>query len=208
MTRIDHVTTEGQFRLDDVVFDVVNNIWVVGDDREVVVIDAAHDADPIVAAVDGRRVRAVLCTHGHYDHVNSAVDLARAVDAPISLHPADRFLWDRVHPDHPPDRDLEEGTDIRVGGARLVAAHTPGHSPGSVCLHDADGHVVFVGDTLFNGGPGATQIPYADFPTILDSIRDRLLVLPHRTMVRTGHGDSTTIGDEAPHFDEWVARGH
>lgn len=95
-----------------------------------------------------------------------------------------------------------------MGGARLVAAHTPGHSPGSVCLHDADGHVVFVGDTLFNGGPGATQIPYADFPTILDSIRDRLLVLAHRTVVRTGHGDSTTIGDEAPHFDEWVARGH
>lgn len=208
MARIDHVSTKGQFRLDDVVFDVENNIWVVGDDDEVVVVDAAHDAAPIVEAVGGRRVRTIVCTHGHFDHVNAAVDLAAQVDAPVALHPSDRFLWDRVHPGHPPDIDLDAGVEVRAGSARLAVLHTPGHSPGSVCLHDEAGSVLYSGDTLFEGGPGATQIPYADFPTIISSIRDRLLVLPHATVVRTGHGEATTVGDEAPHLDEWIARGH
>ena len=86
--------------------------------------------------------------------------------------------------------------------------HTPGHTPGGVCLHDAATGVVFSADTLFNGGPGATGRSFSSFPVIIDSIRDKLLVLPPDTEVLTGHGKSTTIGAEAPQLGEWIARGH
>jgi glyoxylase-like metal-dependent hydrolase (beta-lactamase superfamily II) len=205
---IEHVTTAGVFSLDGQDFDVENNIWLIGDDHEVLVVDAAHDAAPIVAAVGDRSVRAILCTHGHNDHINAADALSRATgDAPVLLHPDDEMLWDVVYPDRKPDRALRDGDELEVAGERLRIVHTPGHSPGGVCLLGPDGHV-FGGDTLFNGGPGATGRSYSDFPTIIESIRDRLLVLPGDTVVHTGHGDSTTIGAEAPHLDEWVARGH
>ena len=205
---IEHVTTAGIFSLDGEDFDVENNIWIVGDDHEVLVVDAAHDAAPIAAAVGDRSVRAILCTHGHNDHINAAVALSRATgDAPVLLHPDDEMLWDAVYPDRKPDGAVRDGDELEVAGERLRIVHTPGHSPGGVCLLGPDGHV-FGGDTLFRGGPGATGRSYSDFPTIIDSIRDRLLVLPVDTVVHTGHGDSTTIGDEAPHLDEWIARGH
>ena len=92
--------------------------------------------------------------------------------------------------------------------ARSSACCTPpGHSPGGICLHDRVGSRVFVGDTLFRGGPGATGRSYSDFPTIIDSIRTQLFVLPADTVVAPGHGETTTIGDEAPHLEEWIARG-
>jgi glyoxylase-like metal-dependent hydrolase (beta-lactamase superfamily II) len=205
---IEHVTTAGVFSLDGQDFDVENNIWLIGDDHEVLVVDAAHDAAPIVAAVGDRSVRAILCTHGHNDHINAAGALSRATGgAPVLLHPDDEMLWDVVYPGRKPDRAVRDGDELEVAGERLRIAHTPGHSPGGVCLLGPDGHV-FGGDTLFNGGPGATGRSYSDFPTIIESIRDRLLVLPGDTVVHTGHGESTTIGAEAPHLDEWVARGH
>ena len=206
--RVDRVVTSGTFSLDGQDFDVDNNIWIVGDDEECVVIDAAHDHEPIVAGVDGRRVVADVCTHGHNDHINAAVDLADAVDAPIWLHPADTMLWDVVHPGRPADAPLNDGQVIEVGGGKLKVIHTPGHSPGGVTLHDAAGERIFGGDTLFKGGPGATGRSFSSFPTIIDSIRDRLLPLSDETVVHTGHGDDTTIGEEAPHLDEWIARGH
>ncbi len=86
--------------------------------------------------------------------------------------------------------------------------HTPGHAPGAVCLYAPALGAVFTGDTLFAGGPGATGRSFSDFPTIVESIKERLLSLPPETKVFTGHGDSTTIGDEAPHLEEWIARGH
>lgn len=191
---IEHVTTAGVFSLDGQDFDVENNIWLIGDDHEVLVVDAAHDADPIVAAVGGRSVRAILCTHGHNDHINAADELSRAIGgAPVLLHPDDEMLWDAVYPDPKPDRAVRDGDELEVAGERLRIAHTPGHSPGGVCLLGPDGHV-FGGDTLFNGGPGATGRSYSDFPTIIESIRDRLLVLPGDTVVHTGHGESTTMG--------------
>jgi glyoxylase-like metal-dependent hydrolase (beta-lactamase superfamily II) len=205
---IEHVTTAGVFSLDGQDFDVENNIWLIGDDHEVLVVDAAHDAAPIVAAVGDRSVRAILCTHGHNDHINAADELSRATGgAPVLLHPDDEMLWDAVYPDRKPDDAVRDGDGLEVAGERLRIVHTPGHSPGGVCLLGPDGHV-FGGDTPFNGGPGATGRSYSDFPTIIESIRDRLLVLPGDTVVHTGHGESTTIGAEAPHLDEWVARGH
>jgi len=208
---VELVTTDGIFALDGGEWEVTNNIWLVGDDREVVVIDAAHDHEPIVAAVNGRRVTAIALTHGHNDHINAATALADAVDAPIWLHPDDRMLWDVVHPSRAPDRDLADGMVLAAGGAELGVLHTPGHSPGCCCFHVASGSgpdVVFSGDTLFCGGPGATGRSHSDFPTIIESIRRTLLALPPETIVHTGHGDSTTIGAEAPHLQDWLDRGH
>ncbi|MEI2650652.1 MAG: MBL fold metallo-hydrolase [Microthrixaceae bacterium] len=201
---VELVTTDGIFSLDGEDFDVTNNIWIVGDDREVVVVDAAHDAAAIVSAINGRRVRQILLTHGHNDHINAAVDLSEAVDAPIALHPADTMLWDVVYPDRRPDLDLSEGARFSVGGHELSVLHTPGHAPGCCCFHDSRTAVLFSGDTLFCGGPGATGRSFSDRPTILHSIRERLLALPGHTVVHTGHGDSTTIEAERPLIEELV----
>ena len=114
------------------------------------------------------------------------------------------MLWRDVYPDRRPGRPLSDGMTISVGGVTLEVLHTPGHSPGGCCLHDAEGAVVFTGDTLFKGGPGATGRSFSDFATIIASIRDRLLVLPAATRALTGHGEETTIGAEAPHLPEWL----
>ncbi len=201
MTRLDRVVTHGTFSIDGEDFEVDNNIWIVGDDTECLVIDAAHEAAPIVVGVAGRNVVAIVCTHGHNDHINAAAELADAVDAPIVIHPADRMLWDVVYPDRAPDGDIADGDRFRVAGIELEARHTPGHSPGGVSLYDAAHGRVFSGDTLFKGGPGATGRSYSDRDTIVTSIRTRLLPLPPETIVHTGHGDDTTIGAEAANLD-------
>jgi glyoxylase-like metal-dependent hydrolase (beta-lactamase superfamily II) len=194
--RIEKAVVSGVFSLDGQDFDVDNNVWLVGDDDEVVVIDAPHRVEPIVAAIGGRRVKAVLLTHGHNDHITAAVDLREAVDAPIWLHPADTMLWQVVHPETSPDGELADLLRFRVAGTTLTALHTPGHSPGSTSFHTADLGAVFTGDTLFSGGPGATGRSFSDHPTILASIRSRLLTLHGDTVVHTGHGDDTSITAE------------
>ncbi len=206
--RVERVRTTGIFSLDGGDYEVENNIWLIGNDTEVVVIDAAHHAEPIVAAVAGRNVALIIATHGHNDHINAAAELAEAVDALIALHPADRALWDVVYPDRAPDRELAGGQEIVIAGQALRVLHTPGHSPGGVSILFPSGEAVFSGDTLFNGGPGATGRSFSDFPTIIESIRTQLLSLPASTVVHTGHGEDTTIGAEAPQLEEWIARGH
>jgi glyoxylase-like metal-dependent hydrolase (beta-lactamase superfamily II) len=195
--RVDHAVTSGTFSLDGETYDVDNNVWVVGDDEECVVIDAPHDVDAILAAVAGRRVKGILCTHAHDDHVRVAPALREATGAPILLHPDDRPVWELTHRDTLWDADLADGQEIEVGGTTLTVLHTPGHAPGAVCFSAPELGVVFTGDTLFQGGPGATGRSFSDEPTILDSIRRRLLTLPDETVVHTGHGDDTTIGAEA-----------
>lgn len=203
---IDKVVTSGQFELDGGSWDVDNNVWLVGDDTEVIVIDAPHEADTILEAVAGRKVSAIILTHGHNDHINAAVELSQLTGAEVWFPSADRMLWDVEH-DIAPDHDLEAGATFEVAGSRLVARSTPGHSPGSTCLYSEDLGAVFTGDTLFAGGPGATGRSYSDFDTIILSIREQLLTLPEETVVHTGHGDDTTIGAERPHLAEWIARG-
>ncbi|MFJ8309292.1 MULTISPECIES: MBL fold metallo-hydrolase [unclassified Streptomyces] len=206
--RIDHLVTSGTFALDGGKWDVDNNVWIVGDDEEAVVIDAAHDAEAILAALGGRTLRAILCTHAHNDHIDAAPALAEATGAPVLLHPDDLPLWKQTHPERLPDTELADGQRVLVAGAELEILHTPGHAPGAVCLYAPSLGTVFTGDTLFAGGPGATGRSFSHFPTIIDSIKSRLLTLPPETVLRTGHGDATTIGAEAAHLEEWIAKGH
>ncbi|HSP61007.1 MAG TPA: MBL fold metallo-hydrolase [Ornithinimicrobium sp.] len=205
--RIDHAVTTGTFSLDGGTWEVDNNVWVIGDDTECIVVDAPHDADTVVDAVGGRTVRALLLTHGHDDHIDAALEVAARTGATTYLHPEDRMLWDRVH-DTPPGGELAEGMTFEVAGVTLRVLHTPGHSPGACCFVVPELGVVFSGDTLFEGGPGATGRSFSDFGTIVTSITDQLLTLPEETVVHTGHGGTTTIGAEKPHRQEWLDRGH
>lgn len=205
--RIERLVTSGTFSLDGGTWEVDNNVWIVGDDAEVIVIDPAHDAAAVAVAVGERSVRAILLTHGHDDHIRAARETADLLGAPLFLNAADRMLWDAVY-DEAPDAEIVDGDAYAVAGVELRAKHTPGHSPGSTCFVVPALGVVFTGDTLFQGGPGATGRSYSSFETIIDSIRERLLTLPGETVVYPGHGDTTTIGAERPHLQEWIERGH
>ncbi|NLC97843.1 MAG: MBL fold metallo-hydrolase [Actinomycetales bacterium] len=205
---IENVVTSGTFSLDGGTWDVDNNVWIIGDEHEVFVIDPAHEPDKILAVVGERMVKAVLLTHGHDDHIRYARQFADAVSAPLYLNPADQMLWDDIYPGTTADHEISDGDTFEVGGTTLVALHTPGHSPGSTCFYVEDLGTLFSGDTLFNGGPGATGRSYSSFETIIESIRERLLTLPPGTVVNTGHGDATSVGAEAPNLDAWIKRGH
>ena len=194
--RVEHLVTSGTFSLDGGVWDVDNNVWLIGDDTSVIVLDAPHDAEAIVQQIGDRTLTAIVCTHAHDDHVAQAPRLRELTGAPILLHPDDRELWELTHPDVRPDGDLVDDQVISVAGVDLQVMHTPGHAPGAICLYAPALGCVFTGDTLFNGGPGATGRSFSDYPTIVDSIRERLLSLPADTVVHTGHGDDTTIGAE------------
>jgi glyoxylase-like metal-dependent hydrolase (beta-lactamase superfamily II) len=204
--RVEKVVTSGTFSLDGGTWEVDNNVWVLGNDTECLVIDPAHHGPSILAAVAGRKVVAVLLTHAHDDHIGAVGEVSQATGGPSYLHPDDRSLWDTVYA-AAPDHDLADGDVLVVGGVDLHVLHTPGHSWGSCCFHVPQLDAVFGGDTLFKGGPGATGRSFSDFPTIVDSIRSRLLTLPPGTVVHTGHGEDTTIGDEAPHLQEWLDLG-
>ena len=167
--RVDHAVVSGTFSLDGETHEVDNNVWVVGDNEQCVVIDAPHDVDAILEVVAGRTVKAIVCTHAHDDHVRVAPELRERVAAPILLHPDDRPLWELTHTDHLWDVDLEDEQTITVGGAAIKVLHTPGHAPGAVCLYVHDLGCVFTGDTLFQGGPGATGRSFSDAEQIVAS---------------------------------------
>lgn len=213
---IEHLETSGTFSLDGGTWEVENNVWLVGNSDEVIVIDPAHDAEAVEESVDGRRVAAILLTHGHDDHIRQVLDVQRRIGGRIHLNPADKMLWQDIHGAQEPDVEITEGDIFTVADVKLTAIHTPGHSPGSTCffIEEIDrgegsrGPVLFSGDTLFSGGPGATGRSYSSFETIIDSLREKLFTLDEDTVVNTGHGPSTVIGEEKPHLPEWIDRGH
>ena len=194
--RIDHTITSGTFSLDGETFEVDNNVWILGDDQECIIIDAPHDIAPIAELVGDRRVLAIVCTHAHDDHVRIAPELAERYEAPILLHRDDAPLWELTHPGVEWDDDLADGETLHVADTQVQVLHTPGHAPGAVCLYVPELGAVFSGDTLFQGGPGATGRSFSDADVIVESIRAKLFTLPEETVVHTGHGDSTTIGAE------------
>ena len=180
-----------------------NNVLFVRDraTEESVLVDAADEPEQLLELSRRLDVRRVLTTHGHRDHIG-AVPAMRAAGYPVGVAPEDADLL----PGH--DFLLEDGAVVEVGELRLRTVHTPGHTPGSTCFVVEGSPVLLSGDTLFPGGPGRTDLPGGDFPTVIASIRDRLFgALPDDTVVLPGHGAETTIGAERPHLREWIDRG-
>lgn len=179
-----------------------NNVYILSDPstREALLVDAANDADRILAELKGLSVSHILTTHGHPDHVQALTEVRSATGALFGCHAGDARLMPIK-----PDLEVKDGDRFSFGAYELLAIHTPGHTPGSLCFLIGD-HL-FTGDTLFPGGPGNTSGSGASFPTIIASIRDRLFSLDGKTRVLPGHGKPTTIGEERVQLDAWVRRG-
>jgi glyoxylase-like metal-dependent hydrolase (beta-lactamase superfamily II) len=186
-----------------VVGPVDNNVYVVRcrETGDAVLVDAANEHERLLEMCQELGVRRVLETHGHWDHIQ-AVPAVRDAGYRVAITAADAEMLPSY------DDVLEDESVIEVGRLRLHTIHTPGHTAGSMCFRLEGAPVVLTGDTLFPGGPGATQYPGGDFPAIIRSIEDRLFSpLPADTLVLPGHGKSTTIGSESPHLQEWIDRG-
>jgi glyoxylase-like metal-dependent hydrolase (beta-lactamase superfamily II) len=166
--------------------------------HQALLVDGCFDADAIVAAGEGAEVVAIVQTHGHADHVQALPELEHRLGVDVCAHPGDGYPVTV-------DRPLSDGDLIRFGNRAATVLHTPGHTPGSVCLL-AGRHLVS-GDTLFPGGPGNTGGNPEAFAEIIGSIRAKLFTLPDETAVYPGHGDDTTIGTEKPSLQEWIDRG-
>jgi glyoxylase-like metal-dependent hydrolase (beta-lactamase superfamily II) len=183
------------------------NAWVIGDDEEVIVVDPGTDARAVFDAAGDREILAVICTHGHPDHVEAALEVAERDEAPVALHPKDRLFWREVHGDQLPEIEMEEGGAFEVADVTLDVLHTPGHSPGSVSIYCEDLGVVFSGDALSADGPRPHEGGYPDFAGQLSSIGAELLTLPGETRVLPGHGEESTIAMAEKRFDSWFAAG-
>ena len=185
-----------------VVGPVDNNVFVLRctETGEALLIDAANEHERLLDLCRALGVTRVLETHGHWDHIQAVPEL-RDAGYSVAVTAEDSAMLPSY------DEVIEDDREITVGRLKLHTIHTPGHTPGSICFRLADHPVLFSGDTLFPGGPGATKFPGGDFDTIIRSIEDRLLGLPADTLVLPGHGDDTTVGTERPHLQEWVDRG-
>jgi len=185
------------------------------DTREALVIDPGDEAPDILAALarDGLTAVKIIHTHAHFDHVMATGDVAERTGADVLLHKQDRFLYDHAlaqtqmfglarpgdRPPPPPTHELVSDESIGFGKREARALHTPGHTPGSLCLYletAGETPVLFAGDTLFQGSIGRTDLPGGSGETILRSIRERLLTLPDDTLVIPGHGAETSIAAE------------
>ncbi|MFM1752862.1 MAG: hypothetical protein RL119_1824 [Actinomycetota bacterium] len=181
-----------------------NNVFIVRcrATGEAVLIDAANEHGILLDLARQLGVRQILETHGHHDHIQ-AIPAMREAGYRVSVTELDApMLGDMGY-----DAFLDHDEVIEVGRLRLRSIHNPGHTPGSISFHVEGTPLLFTGDTLFPGGPGATKFPGGDFDTIIKSIDNSLFVFPPHTIVLPGHGDDTTIGTERPHLQEWVNRG-
>lgn len=181
-----------------------NNVFVVRcrQTGEAVLIDAANEHERLLELCTTLGVRRVIETHGHWDHIQ-AVPALRDAGYEVAVSSADAPRLVEVGY----DLFIDEAEVIEVGRLRLRAIHNPGHTPGSVSFLVDGAPLLFSGDTLFPGGPGATKFEGGDFDTIIRSIDTLLFTLPAETLVLPGHGLDTTIGTERPHLQEWVDRG-
>jgi glyoxylase-like metal-dependent hydrolase (beta-lactamase superfamily II) len=199
--RIEQVTSPGSEGAPD------GNTWIVGDDEEVIVIDPGTDAGSVLDAVGEREVLAVICTHGHASHVAAAVEVADRDEAPIALHPRDLLQWRNAKAGDDPEIGMEDGGIFEVADVSLEVIHTPGHTPGSVCLYSEELKVVFSGDVLLARGPAPHEGEFPDFPAQLSAIGEHLLTLDAATRVLPGHGEESTVGAATKRFDSWVTAG-
>ncbi len=186
-----------------VVGPVENNVFVIRctSTGEAVLIDAANEHERLLELCRTLGVRTVLETHGHWDHIQ-AIPAVRDAGYEVGVTAEDAVMLPSY------DYLLEDDTVVEIGRLRLRTLHTPGHTPGSMSFHVEGTPLLFTGDTLFPGGPGATQYEDGDFGTIIRSIEDRIFSqFDGSTIVLPGHGLDTTIGAESPQLDEWVARG-
>jgi glyoxylase-like metal-dependent hydrolase (beta-lactamase superfamily II) len=185
-----------------VVGPIDNNVYVLRctETGAAVLLDAANEHERLLELCRALGVDRVLETHGHWDHIQAVPEL-RDAGYSVSVTAEDAGMLPSY------DEVMEDDTVIEVGRLRLRTIHTPGHTPGSMCFRIEGMPVLFSGDTLFPGGPGNTSFEGGDFPTIIRSLEDRLFTLDADTLVLPGHGDSTTIGTERPHLQEWVDRG-
>jgi glyoxylase-like metal-dependent hydrolase (beta-lactamase superfamily II) len=179
-----------------------NNVFVMRcrSTGDAVLLDAANEHEKLLELCQRLNVRRVLETHGHWDHIQ-AVPQLRDAGYSVSVTAEDAAMLPSY------DEVIEDDSVIQIGDVRLHTILTPGHTPGSMCFLVEGSPVLFSGDTLFPGGPGATKFPGSSFATIIESIDRRLLTLPETTLVLPGHGDDTTIGNERPHLQEWIDRG-
>jgi glyoxylase-like metal-dependent hydrolase (beta-lactamase superfamily II) len=177
-----------------------NNVYILEcpETHEALLVDGCFDPDRIVSEAEGANVTAIVQTHGHPDHVQALGELKQRLGVPIYAHPGDDYPV-------PVDRKLTDGEVLPVGRREAKVLHTPGHTPGGICL--LSGRHLISGDTLFPGGPGATHGDSRAFEQIITSLEDKLFVLPDDTAVYPGHGADTTIGAERPHLQEWRERG-
>lgn len=190
------------------------NCYIVGDEttKEGIVIDPGGDAGLILEARQrlDLKVKLVVNTHGHVDHITANREVLEELHAPLAIHPDDAVMltnplrsfalfMGKVRPSPAADVSLEEGATIELGSTRLEVLHTPGHSAGSVSLWCSEAKVVFSGDVLFNQGIGRTDFPGGSYRVLLQSIREKLFTLPAETVVYPGHGPQTTIGFERTH---------
>ncbi len=185
------------------------NCYIIGceETREAAVIDPGGDVDRILQLLRKHRLNAVkiINTHGHFDHIGGNRALLEATGAELIIHQDDRLLLDqagthaanfglRADPSPAPTRELIGGETLQLGKLSLQVIHTPGHSPGGICLYVED--ILIVGDTLFAGSIGRTDLPGGDHQLLINGIKEKLLSLPEATRVYPGHGPMTTIGQE------------
>jgi len=183
------------------------NTWLVGDADEVIVVDPGRDAQAVLTTASDREILAVICTHGHPEHVAAALEVAARDEAPVALHRMDMLAWREEHPGAEPDIQMEEAGIFEVADAALEVLHTPGHTPGSVSLYCEELAVVFSGDALLADGPAPHAGEYPDFPGQLNAIGQELLTLPPQVRVLPGHGEEITVETAGKRFDSWVTSG-